>query len=230
MTRNAANDTTRRQRALAGEGDDLPARMSYTEAERDGVHAQKARLARMAKKGADWDGTAANDNIAWPLATALIREGNTELLKAAIDYRKLYDTAKSNAMLGFGSSCLGSIQVDEDTIVSRSGKVVKLSSPKRKTSPVEVDETGVQSNWSSVPKPWNGDAPVNDAIDARRLLCLVQIKLGQLCEAVEMAVVDGSTYKEIGEHLGVSGRSEGTAVGRTIVHLGLTAVKDAMSR
>ena len=224
MTQQAS--LTKHQRTLLGEGEDLPSRMTYAPHEQEGIRMQKSRLAKRARIGADWDGKAANDNIAWPLATALVREGNTELLKAAIAYRKLNDEANSSAMLGIGSSCLGSLQIDDDTILTRGGKVVRLDLPKRKTSPVEVDESGTQSNWSSVPKPWNGDEPVNNMIDARRKLSLVQARLGPLCEAVEMAVVDGSTYKEVGAFLGASGRTEGTAVGRAAVHLGLASIKN----
>src|SRR5690606_37868570 len=65
------------------------------------IHQHKSRLAKRFAKSRDWDGTADNDNaLNWPLARALVREGNTDLLKVAIEYRRIYDTAKSEAVLG----------------------------------------------------------------------------------------------------------------------------------
>ncbi|MDX1032816.1 hypothetical protein GOL82_16375 [Sinorhizobium medicae] len=243
MTRKAANDTTRRQRALAGEGDDLPARMSYTEAERDGVHVQKVRLAKMAKKGADWDGKADNDNIAWPLATALIREGNTELLKAAMYYRKVHDTAKSEAKLGGSSVSLGDgVAVDQRQWVKPNGhvaykgvRVVASSEPEtsaKRKSPTDSEEqlsaAKSESGYTNVPKAWNGDMPVNNMIDAQRRLGELRLRLGPLVESIEMAVIDGETYQAIGNASGVADRSGAISAGRAIVHVGLVSLRDAM--
>ncbi|MDX0007814.1 hypothetical protein GOB40_13835 [Sinorhizobium meliloti] len=239
MTRNAANDTTRRHRALAGEGDDLPARMSYTEAERDGVHMQKARLAKMAKKGADWDGTAANDNIAWPLATALIKECNSELLKYAMYYRKVHDTAKSNAQLGGTSVRLGDgVALDRYSVLRPDGKVAyrrprkstaaNVDIPARRRFDASTAEDGdePQKNWSSIPKPWNGDRPVNDKMDAERHLARLQSALGHLCEPFELACIDGRTLAEVGNAAGIANRSGAQGAGRVLVHTALITLRD----
>ncbi|RVO55154.1 hypothetical protein CN090_04355 [Sinorhizobium meliloti] len=239
MTRKPANDTTRRQRALAGEGDDLPARMSYTEVERDGVHVQKARLARMAKKGADWDGTAANDNIAWPLATALIKEGNSELLKYAMYYRKVHDTAKSNAQLGGTSVRLGDgVALDRYSVLRPDGKIAyrrprkstaaNVDIPARRRFDASTAEDGdePQKNWSSIPKPWNGDRPVNDKMDAERHLARLQSALGHLCEPFELACIDGRTLAEVGNAAGIANRSGAQGAGRVLVHTALITLRD----
>jgi hypothetical protein len=229
-----------------GEGENLPARMTYAPHEQEGVHMQKSRLAKRARIGADWDGKAANDNIAWPLATALVREGNTELLKAAMYYRKVHDTAKSEAKLGGSSVSIGDgVALDRYSYVRPNGSVVyarprqKKSADvdipaKRYTSPPSYDtvdhssEEVKVSNWSNVPKPWNGDAPVNNMIDAQRRLGELRSRLGYLCEPFELACIDGRTLEEVGNAMGTANRSGATAAGRAIVHMALITLRDAI--
>lgn len=227
--------TTKRHAALSGEGENLASHIKYTAKERGGVHVQKRRLSARSKIGADWDGTAANDNIAWPLATALIREGNMELLKAAIAYRKLNDEANSSAMLGGTSPEIASgYKLDRTTWVRASGgiatKVRKLESmdapATMRVSPFEDEDTLVQKNSVKIPKPWNGDAPVNSMIDAQRRLGELRERLGILVEPMEMAVVDGETYQSVGNASGVSDRSGSIAAGRAIVHMALISLRD----
>ncbi|THK38158.1 hypothetical protein EHS39_11590 [Ensifer sp. MPMI2T] len=246
MLAKAANDNSRRQRALCGEGEDLPARMSYTEEERDGVHAQKSRLAKRAQIGKDWDGKAANDNIAWPLATALIREGNTELLKAAMAYRKIHTEAHSGAVLGGRTASIGDgIALDRYTYVSASGHVSYQKPRQRKSADVDIparqytvppsydsidhsSEEVKVSNWSNIPKPYKGDEPVNRKIDAQSKLIELRHRLGVLAESLELAVVDGATYQSVGNASGVADRSGAISAGRAIVHMALIAVRDSL--
>lgn len=246
MTKKAANDNTRRQRALCGEGEDLPARMTYAEVERDGVHAQKQRLAQRARKGADWDGKADNDNIAWPLATALIREGNTELLKAAMAYRKIHDEAHSGALLGGRTASIGDgMALDRYSYIRPNGTVTYARPRQKKSANIDipakryvsppsydqVDHSSEEvkvSNWSNVPKPYKGDEPVNKMIDAQSKLVELRGRLGVLAEPFEMAVIDGETYESVGKSLGQSHKVPATASGRTAVHMGLITVRDAI--
>lgn len=240
-----SSTATIRQKALIGEGENLASPIKYAEAEREGVHMQKRRLYQRTQVGKDWDG-AANDNIAWPLATALIREGNTELLKAAVYYRKVHDTAKSEAKLGGSSVSIGNgVALDRYSYVRLNGTVT-YSRPRQKqsadtdipakryTAPPAYDtidhssEEVKVSNWSSVPKPWNGDAPVNNMIDAQRRLSDLRARLGPLVESLEMAVIDGATYEAIGHTLGQSHKVTATAAGRSVVHIGLVTVRDAI--
>jgi len=238
--------TTRITKALIGEGDDLPARMNYAEHEREGVHAQKSRLAIMAKKGANWDGEAANDNIAWPLATSLIREGNTELLKAAMLYRKTHDMAHSGALLGGRTASIGDgMALDRYSYVRPNGTVTYARPRQKKSADVDIpakqytappsydnivvtSEEVKVSNWSNIPKPYKGDEPVNNKIDAQARLSILRQRLGVLAEPLEMAVVDGATYQAVGNASGVADRSGSIAAGRAIVHMALIALRDAM--
>ncbi|MBD9542935.1 hypothetical protein IB276_26160 [Ensifer sp. ENS04] len=229
------------QAVISGDGSNLPARTSYTEEERSGVHAQKSRLALRAKKGSDWDGEAANDNIAWPLATSLIREGNVELLKAAMYYRKMHDSAKSNAMLGGTSVRMDDgFSIDRYSVIRDDGKIAYRRTRKSTAANVDIparrrfdastaeDGDGPQKNWSSIPKPWNGDHPVNSKLDAQQRLIQLRGKLGILAEPFELAVVDGNTYEAVGNSLGHAHKVPATAAGRTAVHMGLITIRDAI--
>lgn len=229
--------------ALSSDGHDLPAKMSYRDAERDGVRMQKVRLAARAKIGKDWDGKAANDNLAWPLATSLLREGNIELLKAAMYYRKVHDTAKSNALLGGTTVRLGDgMAIDRHKTLRADGNIVyrhvKQSQgvdadipPRRRFDASTLDDNDAsEKNWSSIPKPWNGDNPVNSMLDAQDRLLQLRYKLGILVEPLELAVVDGATYEAIGKTLGHLHKVPATAAGRTTVHLALITMRDFIGK
>jgi hypothetical protein len=246
VTKTTTTRRTKHQRALMGEGEDLPARMSYAPLEQKAIHAQKARLAERAKVGEDWDGRAANDNLAWPLATALIREGNTELLKAAMYYRKVHDTAKSEALLGGRSASIGDgMALDRYSYVRPDGTVT-YARPRQKqaasvdipakqyTSPPSYDnmmpssEEVKVSNWTNIPKPWKGDEPVNNMLDAQRRLGYLCSLLGPIVEPFEMSVIDGATYREVGNAAGISNKAGSEGAGRALVHSGLLAIRDAI--
>lgn len=225
---------------LSSEGNDIPARMSYGEHERDAVHAEKRRLAARANYGKDWDGRADNDNIAWPLATSLIREGNLELLKAAMAYRRIYDTAKSESVLGGkGVALKDGFSLDRHIHIRASGSIaykhVRQSEAASvdipataKVAPYANEEDGVERNTVRIPKPWEGDKPVNDMIDAQTKLASLHDRLGALVEPLEMAVIDGATYQAVGNASGVADRSGSIAAGRAIAHIALASVRDAL--
>lgn len=237
---------SRTAKALNGDGSDLRAGITYAEPERAGVHVQKERLAERAKVGKDWDGKAANDNIAWPLATALVREGNTELLKAAMYYRKIHDTAKSEALLGGRTVSIGDgMALDRYSYVRPDGTVT-YARPRQKqaasvdiparqyTAPPSYDnmlpssEEVKVSNWTNIPKPWKGDEPVNNMIDAQQRLGDLRAVLGIMVEPLEMAVVDGATYQAVGNASGVADRSGSIAAGRAIVHMALVSLRNVL--
>lgn len=218
----------------------LPSRIKYTEAEKPGVRAQKIRLGRRNSVGKDWNGVADNDNLAWPLATALIREGNTELLKAAMAYRRVYDTAKSEALLGGKSASLrDGFALDRHTHIRPSGQIaykhVRQSEAasvdipaSMKVAPYANEDDGIERNVVRVPKAWNGDKPVNDMIDAQAKLTGLRHRLGVLVEPLEMSVIDGATYEAIGYSLREAHKVTATAVGRATVHMALLAIRDAL--
>lgn len=198
-------------------------------------HAERARLAIRGNIGKDWDGKAANDNIAWPLAKALLAEGNKELLKYAIAYRRIYNTAKSEVVLGGSAPDLSEltlahvVRAQEDGSV-KVGKQVKAKKSEDDELPAKRavtanDETSIRS--SSVPKPWNGDAPVNAMIDAKTELRRIQLLIGAILDPFEMLVVDGFTLAEAGVAAHATARGAMSA-GRSIAHMGLIAVRDAL--
>lgn len=232
--------TSKHLRALIGEGDDLPARATYAERERAGVHAQKTRLAARARIGRDWDGKADNDNINWPLATSLIREGNTELLKAAMAYRKIHAEAYSGALLGGTGVSIGDgFALDRHTKIRADGTITYKHVRQRTAAEVDIparqyvppfEDEDAQTNHNSirVPKAWNGDAPVNNMLDSQTRLVALRQYLGVLVEPLEMSVVDGATYEAVGASLGARDRTGATSAGRATVHLGLISVTNAL--
>lgn len=232
---------SKHQHTLASDGAELPARTSYAEHEREGVHEQKSRLAKRAKIGKDWDGKAANDNLAWPLATALIREGNTELLKAAMYYRKIHDTAKSEAKLGGSSVRLGDgMALDRQTTIRPDGKIVYRQVKQSTAADADIparrrfdasaldDSDASEKNWSNIPKPWHGDDPVNNMIDAQAKLASLRSRLGILVEPLERSVVDCETYEEIGYSLGEDHKRLAISSARAVIHLALVSIRDVI--
>lgn len=229
--------TTKLSRTVASDGSDIHARMTYEEHEREAVHAEKRRLHARASIGKKWDGKADNDNaINWPLARALVREGNIDLLKVAMTYRRIYDQAKSEAVLGGSGVSLGDgVSLDQYIKTHEDGGVEYKGTRKSKAATADIPARmkipagGLSStNVSSVPKPWNGDAPVNGMIDAKTALWRLQERLGHLCEPLELAVIDCVTLEEVGNSIGVANRQGAMAAGRAVVHMGLITARDAL--
>lgn len=233
-----ADENTKIARIVAGEGDELPARMKYAPHEQEGVRMQKIRLGKRAAIGKDWDGKADNDNIAWPLAKALLAEGNTELLKYAMLYRRIHDTAKSEALLGGKSVAIrDGVALDRYAYIRPNGTIT-YKHPKQKkaadvdipakqyVAPFEDEEAQTNRNTINIPKPWNGDKPVNDMIDAQGKLAALQHRLGHLCEPFEMACVDGATLEQVGNSVGIANRAGAMGAGRALVHAALVTIRD----
>ncbi len=208
--------------------------------EQSAMHRERSRLAIRMKIGKDWDGTAVNDNIAWPLATALIREGNTELMKAAMAYRKIHTEAHSGAVLGGTVVAIGDgFALDRHTQIRADGNIAykhirqrtaaEVDIPARQyVPPFEDEETAELRNSVRIPKPWRGDEPVNNKMDAQTRLTSLRSILGVLTEPLEMSVIDGKTYEEVGKTLGNAHKLPAIAAGRAAITLGLIAVRDAL--
>lgn len=201
-------------------------------------HEERSRLAIRHNIGKDWDGKAANDNIAWPLAKALLAEGNKELLKYAIAYRRIYTLAKSEVVLG-GSAPEREMNLDRYVYEDKETGEQKYNNVrKRQAADVDIpptrkkptDSLEPSGNGSSVTKPWNGDKPVNDMIDAKRQLSALQDRLGHLADPLEMAVVDGATLEAVGNACGIANRAGSMGAGRAIIHMGLITVRDCLGR
>lgn len=195
-------------------------------------------LGKRAAIGKDWDGSPANDNANWPLAKALLAEGNHDLLKYAIAYRMTYEAAKSEVAIGLNGTpspkmvVLRRTTIDESTgNITYGGEIVSKAAsvdiPATMARPTNADS---KKNATPVPKPWNGDSQINNAIDARGKLAWLQGKVGAILDPFEMAVIDGATLQEVGNAAGVAARSGAMAAGRAICHMGLIAVRDAMGK
>lgn len=204
--------------------------------EKKAMRKYKVRLGKRAAIGKDWDGKADNDNIAWPLAKALLAEGSGDLLSYAMKYRKIHDMAKSEVALGFKGTpppemtIVHKNRLDESTgTIIYSGELVLKSAPTdlpaTMKSPTNPDS---KKNATPVPKPWNGDMEIINAIDARMLLEHLQHRLGPLVEPFEMAVVDNATLAEVGNAAGIANRAGSMGAGRALVHMGLITVRDAI--
>lgn len=234
-----AEDNTKLAILVASDGSQLPARMTYAPHERDAIHKHKSSLSRRFAKSKDWDGAADNDNaLNWPLARALVREGNTDLLKVAIEYRRIYDTAKSEAVLGGkspvkseGMSLVQRIQQHEDGNVEYKGARKSDAAAADIPPKMKIPAGGFSAtNQTNIPRPWGGDRPVNDMIDAQAKLVRLQVRLGYLCEPLELAVVDGATLETVGNSVGVANRAGAMGAGRAVVHMGLTTVRDILRK
>ncbi|MFC0245808.1 hypothetical protein ACFOLL_12680 [Falsochrobactrum ovis] len=206
---------------------------------------QKRRISRRQSIGKDWDGRAANDNIAWPLATALIREGNTELLKYAMMYRRIHTAATSNAVLGGSSVTMGDgMALDRHIHVRSNGSIAYKHVRQSTAASVDIpakhatvtdSETQItsgknESGYTNVPKQWRGDVPVNEMIDARHKLGRLQSALGYLCEPFELACIDGRTYAEVGVAIIGGSVAIATGAGRALVHTALVTLRDIFGR
>lgn len=194
------------------------------------MHAERARIASRIPK----ERAAANDNVAWPLARALLAEGNKDLLKYAVKYRLIYDRAKSEVV--FGGTVPDSDMGLEQRVANNDNECLYLGVRQSNAAAVDIpakrkratDSLEPMPQSSNVPKPWNGDYAVNVMIDAKRELARLQLKLGPIVEPFEMAVVDGATLEAVGNAAGIASRGGAMSAGRAIVHLGLVTLRGAM--
>jgi len=205
--------------------------------EKKAMRIQKIRIGKRASIGKDWDGGADNDNnINWPIGKALLAEGNHDLLKYAMRYRKIYDQAKSEVALGFKGTPPAEMTIarrstlDESTgRISYGAEVLRVSAgidiPSVQKTPTNSDS---KKNAAPVPKPWTGDMELINALDARGLLAMLQSRIGSTLEPFEMAVVESATLEQVGNAAGIASRGGAMAAGRAIVHMGLIAVRDAI--
>ncbi|TDH35707.1 hypothetical protein E2A64_10240 [Pseudohoeflea suaedae] len=223
--------------------------------DQESISAQVAKLSPEARRlrkaigkrqaiGKEWDG-AANDNaaIAWPLARALATEGNIDLLKYAMMYRRIYDSAKSDAKLG-GSSVSIEDEFSYDQYYAKAGSgelqmrdngdLVRKYSRKSNASSVDIparrNGSDSSSGYGGVPKPWTGDRAVNDMIDNKARLAQLQRVLGHLCEPFELACIDGATLQAVGNSVGIANRAGSMGAGRALVHTALVTLRDCMGK
>lgn len=198
------------------------------------------KAARKIKKrqsiGDDWDGKSSANNINWPLATALIREGNQELLKAAMFYRKVEAQAHSNPLIGGGGVDIKEVQLDGRSYVRKNGDVA-YSGTRKSQSEYGIPDCGTRkskaddkTNPDDIKAPikaiWNGDRAVNDAMDAQAIYPRLERLLGPILEPFEEMVCDGLTYEQAGRRMGVGNEAGARGAAQAVAHLGLVRVRD----
>jgi hypothetical protein len=223
--------------ALIGDGAGLNSPMKYTADEWPGVHAQKARLAERMRHVKDdgWDGRMVHESkIDWPLSKAMLQDGNHELLRTAIKYRTIHEQATAEPLLGEGSVPAGELVIlhrlsdrGDGTMISSGEVVLKTAAPTefpaQRSTPTSSES---KQKASPIPKPWNGDRAVNDAIDARDLLARLRSRLGPLVEPLERAVIDGDTIQKVGGASGIRGRDQSIGAGKALIYTGLIIIRD----
>ncbi|CAH1665750.1 MULTISPECIES: hypothetical protein [unclassified Chelatococcus] len=214
----AANDNAPSARKLAMDA----------ERKRDDRAAEKLKRSIRARQaiGEGWDGRADNDNIAWPLAKALLAEKNGDLLKYAIRYRQIEASATSGALLGGTSQGMEFMPLDQRTWLNAKGEVVNKGA--RKLTAVEVTGDIGTQNGAKVAKKWNGDAKVNAMIDDKALLAQLRSRLGLILEPFEDLVLHGATLERVGRALGSGNINAATGAAKAVAHMGLIAIRDAL--
>lgn len=199
----------------------------------------RRRIERRQSIGNDWDGRSANDNIAWPLAKALLSEKNTDLLKIAMRYRQIEASANSGAELRGASALKGELELDQRTVVRPDGSVaykgVRLSTSAKSVGDIPARQrvpTNDNSSTNARPigKPWSGDAAVNDMIDAKPMLTRLHSALGPLVEPFEALAIEGKTYEEVGRMMGSGNKVQAMGAARAMVHLGLITIASVFAK
>ncbi|MGU3494227.1 hypothetical protein ACLBXM_09315 [Xanthobacteraceae bacterium A53D] len=237
-----ANDNTpwTAEKRAASAAITAPARKRIAEAqaaEASTVSRITKRIAKRQSIGDGWDGKAANDNIGWPLAKALLAAGDGELLKYAMRYRQIETSATSEVLLGGTSIGADPVQVDQKTWVKPDGTVAykgerQLTAAKfvgdiPSTQKVRTNDSTIKAA-APVAKKWNGDAKVIDHIDDTRRLAALRAALGPLVEPFEEAVLHGATLEEVGRGVGTNARSAAMASGKAVVWMGLNVVRGVL--
>lgn len=200
------------------------------------------KAARKIKKrqsiGDDWDSKRSANNINWPLATALIREGNQELLKAAMFYRKVEAQAHSNPLIGGTAPNYGDMQVDRRMFVRGNGQISYAEEKKcdelsvRPSSGTRAkkadDRISPDKIKAPIRGPWKGDHSLLAKMDAERAYEKLSSLIGAYLEPFEDLVCDNLTYEQVGNKMRVGSNAAGArAAAQAVAHLGLIAIRDA---
>jgi hypothetical protein len=248
LSRTAANDNKPRM-AFRGEwvGDTFwpessQARLDKDEveakrkAEKLAIHKERARLAIRMKIGKDWDGKADNDNPSLPIIKALLADGNHDLLPALLLYRRLEAAVSSEAQLVGNAVGLEPLQVEQDLwIDEKTGKAMRKGAKgtKKKDALPWSAKASDPLKWcrtkplpSAVPTRWGGDGHVIAKIDAVPLLQELRALLGPLVEPFEAAALHGATLERVGMLAKATSSRSAMAVGRSVVHLALSVIRD----
>lgn len=195
------------------------------------------RIAKRQSIGDGWDGKPDTESMGWPLAKALLAEGNHDLLKYAMRYRQIELSANNEAVLGGKSTAGEAIQIDQKTWVRPDGSVAYLGERKLTAAKYVGDLPHKQMTKANdntmrvaapVPKKWTGDDVVIAHMDDMGRLAVLKRALGPLVEPFEAAVVYGATLEAVGRSIGAGSQKGASASGRAVVMMGLHVVRNTL--
>lgn len=207
-------------------------------AEAKAVARERKKHVKRQAIGNEWDGKAANDNVAWPLAKALLAERNNDLLRYALAYRKIEAQANSGfELLGRSQSPEDLMQLDQSTWIKPNGEIAykgartltaaQFTGEAPAMQAVKADST-TRMKMQPVPKRWKGDMPLIEMLDAQSLLVRLRERLGPIVEPFEAAVCEGKTMEQVGREIGVGSAKQASGAAKALVILGLIAIRDAL--
>lgn len=174
--------------------------------------AKRKAISEAQRTSAKCDDAARNDNDDWPLKKLLLTEKNEYCLGLAARYRDVYDKATMPTDL-IGREPDGLYEVRNRDADGRDKGAKELTGKRQDVSiePKKAKATSddTKQRAAPVPKKWQGDIPLVNAIDARRELAMLRARLAyvpKILEAFEMAVIDNFTLAEIGNALGAGSK------------------------
>lgn len=180
--------------------------------------AQAARLSSM-----HWNG-AANDNENSPLLKALRTDKRDSDVTLVQRYRELADDCLAEIR---GQAIEGDMyparRLDLDADVSKGDIVLKAG----RQAPSHVADPSVETRKLSkpIPKKWEGDRAINNAIDARAVIAQLRAALGPLVDLFEETALGSTTLERIGERRGV--KVKPGIAGKAIVYFAVDTLAQA---
>ena len=218
-------------------------REAVTERKRMEAKAMKVEVARIGKRaarGADWDGKAANDNTT-PAIKWLLAGQRKEMLEPLLAYIKLDREANSGAMLtGESHSAKDMLQIDQKTWIDPSTGEMKYKGERRMTGidftgrepppKPNVDPFQIKPLPVAVPKPWKGDQPVINRIDAEPKIARIRSALGPLLIPFERLVLEGRKLEKVGWDCFATNERAAMSIGGAVLMMGLGVVAEQLDR
>lgn len=203
-------------------------------AEARAMKIQTSRIGKRQSKGEGWSG-AANDNVSMPAIRWLLTQKKDELLKPLLAYIRLDREANSGAeIIGNTYTTQDLLQVDQNTWIDPKTGELKYKGERRLTG---IDFTGREHAGKSkadplqikkapalVPKPFMGDKPVIERMDAKPKLERMRTALGPLLEPFEELALYGKKLEAVGWTAGASNERAAMSIGGSILLMGLSCV------
>jgi hypothetical protein len=186
--------------------------------------------------GDGWDGKAANDNTT-PAIKWLLAGQRKEMLEPLLAYIRLDREANSGAMLtGESHSARDMLQIDQKTWLDPVSGAIKYKGERRLTgidftgreAPVKssLDPMQVKPLPVAVPKPWKGDLPVINRIDAEPKLARIRAALGPLLIPFERLVLEGKKLEKVGWDCFATNERAAMSIGGAVLMLSLGVVAE----